>query len=63
MTRGDYELIAGTLRTAFDRAEGEGRAEPSVRREVAGRLARRLEARSDRFDAQRFVDACGVPRG
>lgn len=62
LTRRDYEMIAGTIRVTMDRAAAREHPVESVRRELAGRLARRFEADNQRFDAQRFVDACGVPR-
>lgn len=50
MTRKDFELIAQTIK----------QLSPAARKEAAILFAAALVATNPRFNAQRFVDDCGV---
>jgi hypothetical protein len=50
MTRKDYELIAATIADVMD--------DPLARREAAFAFASQLASTNQRFDRQRFLNAC-----
>lgn len=61
MSRKDFELIAkvlGTEHALFD-LKGDKKALAAIE-SVAREFAHRLHSTNDRFDAQRFLRACGV---
>ena len=63
MTRRDFQLIAGTL--AAVRASYSPTWDPNLFRacnDHAHALADALAGTNPRFDRERFLDACGVPR-
>lgn len=64
MTRRDFELIAGVLRREHESHRGyhaTDRPDPvDVLDTLARHLAVELAATNDRFDADRFLTACGV---
>jgi len=56
MTRRDYELIADSIYTLWQVDD----ADPYTLEEVAHELALSLSQNNPRFDALRFIKACGV---
>jgi hypothetical protein len=59
MTKRDYEIIAAAFREAFRGALKEER--PGVERAMYV-LAGELKGDNPRFDAQKFINACGAGR-
>jgi hypothetical protein len=55
MTRKDYELVAGVLKNLGDQTQNWQAVTLA-----ATHLARAFEAQNDRFDAERFFNACGL---
>lgn len=60
MTRKDYELIAGTLKTSRGNWIGLV-AQIQAIECVAHDMARALKRDNPRFDVNRFLVACGIP--
>lgn len=60
MTRKDFELIARVLRET--RVSGdESPAKDAILNDAAYHFAAELRYTNERFDADRFLTACGVP--
>lgn len=67
MTRKDYELIARQvakvrLNTYMDENHARADAQLLATAEVAANLARALQQDNPRFDAVKFLLACGIAR-
>lgn len=61
MTRKDYELIAAAIKRAHDTSHSAAGCDgTAIVEDLAEDLAGELEATNPRFDAARFLEACGV---
>lgn len=59
MTKKDYILIAEAIKLNADCFKSDGSYQATVR-QVAETIARHLQRENTRFDASRFLVACGV---
>jgi hypothetical protein len=60
MTRTDYELVAGVLRTQWETEDALHPLVDAVMNALARKLADAFQSANPRFDRTRFLAACGV---